>query len=183
LRAAPDTARNHVTSAGLTGSGLRYVPVEHSGNSRESVEEAAHIADAIALLLQGEVTLAKEPARPMRPRDILVVTPYNAQRSRIAQTLAARGLDEIAVGTVDKFQGQEAAVVIYSMATSSSEDMPRDMSFLFEKNRFNVAVSRAQCLSVVVCSPQLLEVRCRKPDEMKLASLLCAYVERTLPAN
>jgi uncharacterized protein len=92
--------------------------------------------------------------------------------------LASRGLRGIAVGTVDKFQGQEAAVVFYSMATSSSDDLPRDLSFLFEKNRFNVAVSRAQALSVLVCSPKLLEVRCQTPQEMLLANLLCGFVER-----
>jgi uncharacterized protein len=106
-----------------------------------------------------------------------VVAPYNAQRLRITRELTARGHAGIRVGTVDKFQGQEAPVVFYSMATSSGEDMPRNMSFLFEKNRFNVAVSRAQCLSVLVCSPQLLEICCRTPNEMMLANLLCAFVE------
>src|SRR6202012_813466 len=115
--------------------------------------------------------------RPLTADDVLVVPPYNAQRLRITRALAARGHDGVRVGTVDKFQGQEAPVVFYSMATSSGEDMPRDMSFLFEKNRFNVAISRAQCLSVLVCSPQLLEVRCRTPHEMMLANLLCAFVE------
>ena len=177
LRAGPNTVRNRVTSDGLTGSGLRFLPVNHTGNSRESVEEAEQIAAAIALLLQGDVTLSDKPTEALEARHILVVTPYNAQRARIAQTLATRGLSEIRVGTVDKFQGQEAPVVFYSMATSSSDDMPRDMSFLFEKNRFNVAVSRAQCLSVLVCSPQLLEVRCHTPREMMLASLLCGFIE------
>jgi uncharacterized protein len=65
------------------------------------------------------------------------------------------------------------------MATSSSDDLPRDLSFLFEKNRFNVAVSRAQALAVLVCSPRLLEVRCTTPNEMALANLLCAYVEQS----
>ena len=119
----------------------------------------------------------------MKRGDILVVTPYNAQRTRIARTLAERGHGGVRVGTVDKFQGQEAAVVFYSMATSSSAEMPRDMSFLFEKNRFNVAISRAQCLSVVVCSPELLEVRCKTPAEMMLASLLCGFIEGAHPPD
>ena len=177
LHSAPATAANRVMSAGLTGAGLRYMPVAHRGNSRESPEEAAAIAEAVDDLLRGRVVLPKEPERDLTAADILVVTPYNAQRLRIARTLAARGHGNVRVGTVDKFQGQEAAVVFYSMATSSADDIPRDMSFLFEKNRFNVAVSRAQCLSILVCSPELLEVRTRTPREMMLASLLCAFIE------
>jgi uncharacterized protein len=178
LHAGPLTANNRVDAPGLTGAGLRFMPIEHAGNGRESVEEADAIAGAVAELLRGTVTLFEKPTRRLEPRDILIVSPYNAQRRRIAQTLAARGLADIPVGTVDKFQGQEAPVVFYSMATSSTADMPRDMGFLFEKNRFNVAISRAQCLSVVVCSPELLEARCRTPQEMLLANLLCEFVER-----
>ncbi len=183
LRSAPATTANGVTSTGLTGAGLRYLPVAHRGNSRESPEEAERIADAIDALLRGRVTLPNEGERDLTPSDILVVTPYNAQRLRIGRTLAARGHTGIRVGTVDKFQGQEAAVVFYSMATSSADDMPRDLSFLFEKNRFNVAISRAQCLSVLVCSPALLEVRTRTPFEMMLASLLCAFIESAIAAD
>jgi predicted RecB family nuclease len=177
LHSALSTAGNRVTSDGLSGAGLRYLPVPHRGNSREAPEEAERIAIEIDALLRGTVVAGTRPERAMTPDDILVVTPYNAQRLLITRALAARGHTGIRVGTVDKFQGQEAPVVFYSMATSSGEDMPRDMSFLFEKNRFNVAISRAQCLSILVCSPQLLEVRCRTPNEMMLANLLCAFVE------
>lgn len=180
LTAAASTARHRVAAAGaLGGAGLRFMPVEHGGNGRESGEEAERVAEAVAALLRGGVTPPHGPERPLVPGDILIVTPYNAQRRRIAQTLARFGVPPVAVGTVDKFQGQEAAVVFYSMATSSADDLPRDLSFLFEKNRFNVAVSRAQALAVLVCSPRLLEVRCTTPAEMELASLLCAYVERS----
>jgi predicted RecB family nuclease len=177
LHSAPATAKNRVSSEGISGAGTRYLPIDHRGNTRESSEEAERIADEIDKLLRGDVVVGAKPKRPLTPDDILVVTPYNAQRLRITRALAARSHAGIRVGTVDKFQGQEAPVVFYSMATSSGEDMPRDMSFLFEKNRFNVAISRAQCLSVLVCSPQLLEVHCRTPNEMMLASLLCAFVE------
>jgi len=177
LTPAASTARHTVDAVGLTGSGLRYLPVEHAGNGRESGEEAERIAAAVAGLLRGEVTPPKGPPRPLVASDILIVTPYNAQRVRIAQALERHGLPPVAVGTVDKFQGREAAVVFYSMATSSSDDLPRDLSFLFEKNRFNVAVSRAQALSVLVCSPRLLEVRTTTPQEMLLANMLCAFVE------
>jgi len=177
LSAGPNTTKNAVASPGITGSGLRYLPVAHQNNSRESVEEADRIAADVDALLHGTVAVSNKPGHPLTQADILVVTPFNAQRTRIGRTLAARGFADIRVGTVDKFQGQEAAVVFYSMATSSSAEMPRDVSFLFEQNRFNVAISRAQCLSVLVCSPDLLEVRCRTPHEMMLASLLCAFVE------
>jgi predicted RecB family nuclease len=177
LHSAPATSGNRVIAEGLSGAGLRYLPVVHRGNSRESEEEAERIVEAIDQLLRGRVIAGAKPQRAMTQDDILVVAPYNAQRLRITRALAARGYPGIRVGTVDKFQGQEAPVVFYSMATTSAEDMPRDMSFLFEKNRFNVAISRAQCLSVLVCSPQLLEVRCRTPNEMMLASLLCAFAE------
>ena len=108
---------------------------------------------------------------------IIVVTPYNAQRRAIAQRLADAGIP-VRVGTVHKFQGQQAAVVFYSMATSSGEELPRSLEFLFERNRFNVAISRAQAVSVLVCSPRLLDISCRTPDEMALVNLVCAFVER-----
>ena len=81
------------------------------------------------------------------------------------------------MGTVDKFQGQEAPVVIYTLATSSPDDLPRGMEFLFSLNRLNVAVSRAQSLAAVVCSPELLRVRARSPEQLKLANALCLLVE------
>jgi superfamily I DNA and/or RNA helicase len=83
----------------------------------------------------------------------------------------------VPVGTVDKFQGQEAKVVLYSMASSSGEDIPRGLELLLSRNRLNVAISRAQCLAYLVCSPQLLEVDCRTIDEMRLANALCRFVE------
>jgi uncharacterized protein len=87
------------------------------------------------------------------------------------------------VGTVDKFQGQEAPIVIYSMATSSVDDAPRGMDFLFSLNRLNVAASRAQGLVILVCSPELLKARCHTPDQMRLASAVCRLVELAALAN
>ncbi len=118
----------------------------------------------------------------MRPCDIIVVTPYNAQRRLIASVLHDANID-IRVGTVDKFQGQEAFVVFYSMATSSGNDIPRDIGFLFEKNRFNVAVSRARAMSVLVCSPRLLDVSCNSAAQMASVNLLCAFAERAASSN
>src|SRR4029077_13239967 len=104
--------------------------------------------------------------------DVLIVAPYNAQVSDLSNRLP-----KAKVGTVDKFQGQQAPVVIYSMTTSSPEDAPRGMEFLYSLNRLNVATSRAQALVIVVGSPRLLEPECRSPRQMQLANALCRYAE------
>jgi uncharacterized protein len=107
----------------------------------------------------------------------MVVAPYNAQVRRLRERLRAAGLGEVPVGTVDKFQGREAPVVFYSMATSSAEDVPRTLEFLFSRNRLNVAVSRAMCLAFVVASPLLLESRARTIEQMRLINALCRFVD------
>jgi len=101
--------------------------------------------------------------------DILVVTPYNMQVNLLKSVLPAGAR----VGTVDKFQGQEAAAVLVSMTTSTAEDVSRGLEFLYSRNRLNVAISRARCLAVVVASPKLLEARCSKIEQMKLVNTLC----------
>jgi uncharacterized protein len=106
--------------------------------------------------------------------DIRVVSPFNAQVSRLADRLAPLG---VPVGTVDKFQGQEAPVAIYSMATSRPEDAPRGMEFLYSLNRLNVATSRARCAAILVANPRLFEPDCSTPRQMKLANALCRYRE------
>lgn len=110
---------------------------------------------------------------PLGSDDILVVAPYNAQVHLLAERVPAGAR----VGTVDKFQGQEAPVVVVSLTASSAEDVPRGMEFLYSRNRLNVAVSRAKALSVVVGSPSLLAVHCRTVEQMRLANVLCRYVE------
>jgi uncharacterized protein len=87
------------------------------------------------------------------------------------------------VGTVDKFQGQEAPVVIYTLATSSPDDLPRGMEFLFSLNRLNVAVSRAKSVAAVICSPELLRVRAHTPEQLRLANALCLLVETATAAD
>ncbi|HZZ65590.1 MAG TPA: AAA domain-containing protein, partial [Candidatus Baltobacteraceae bacterium] len=182
LHSAPSTHRQAVAGQGLSGSGLRFIPVPHIGNSRESVEEAQRLAHECALLLQSTLTDDRGLTRDVRERDIIVVTPYNAQRRLIIKVLRQAGLD-VRVGTVDKFQGQEAFVVFYSMATSSGDDMPRDVKFLFEPNRFNVAISRARALSVLLCSPSLLDVSCSTTQTMASVNLLCAFAEQAEPVH
>jgi uncharacterized protein len=106
-------------------------------------------------------------------KDILVVAPYNAQVDALVADLPSGAR----VGTVDKFQGQEAPVVIYSMATSTPEDAPRGMEFLYSMNRLNVATSRAQCVTVIVANPSLFRVQCKTPRQIELANSFARYLE------
>ncbi|HXG58249.1 MAG TPA: TM0106 family RecB-like putative nuclease [Thermoanaerobaculia bacterium] len=178
LEAAEGRERQRVSgSRGLSGTGLRFIPIEHGGNSQSCVEEAERIADEIANLLGATVTNFEGETRPLRESDIMVVAPYNAQVRCVTEVLRGRGLGNVPVGTVDKFQGREAEVVFFSMTTSSGDDLPRDIDFLFSRNRLNVAVSRARCLAVVVASPRLLDVACATPDQMRLVNALCRFVE------
>jgi uncharacterized protein len=159
------------------GTGLRWVPVEHVGNQQASSEEASRVAAMIAAMRGGSWTDADGVVAPLGDSDFMVVAPYNAQVRRLRAALDAAGLRGVPAGTVDKFQGREAAVVFYSMATSSADDVPRSLEFLFSRNRLNVAVSRARCLAYVVASPRLLESRARTVDQMRLINALCRFVE------
>jgi uncharacterized protein len=105
---------------------------------------------------------------PISPANIMVVAPYNAQVKCIKQLVG----ESIKVGTVDRFQGQEAEIVIISMTTSSGEDMPRDMSFLLDKRRLNVAISRAKSLAIVVSSSDLMNLHCSNPEQIGMANML-----------
>ncbi len=155
------------------GSGLMYVPVEHKGNQSKSGEEVNAIAAIVnGLLNGGKWTGADGKTQPITKADILIVAPFNAQVSALRQRLP--GID---IGTVDKFQGQEAPMVIYSMTASTVEDAPRGMGFLFNPNRLNVATSRARCVCILVSNPALLHPDCRTIEQMKWANALCRYKE------
>ena len=155
------------------GTGIRFLPVEHEGNRSASDEEVARIKFEIESMLGASFTDKDGSSRPLRAEDFMIVAPYNAQVRRLRLSLPAG----VRVGTVDKFQGQEAPVVFFSMATSSGEDVPRDIGFLFSRNRLNVAISRAQCIAILVCSPRLLEARCHSIEDMALVNALCRLVE------
>jgi uncharacterized protein len=131
------------------GTGLRFLPVDHIGNVAAAPEEAERVAQEIRRMLGGSWTNRDGGTRPLIETDFMVVAPYNMQVRLLRRTLEAAGLAGVPVGTVDKFQGREAPVVFYSMATSSAEDVPRTLDFL-SRNRLNVAVSRAMCLATIV---------------------------------
>ena len=158
----------------LSGQGLRFFPVEHRGNRKEAPEEAERIRKLISELLGGGARWrdSKGAERGLTLADIMVVAPYNAQVQCIKKEFPG-----VCVGTVDKFQGQEAPIVLYSMATSTPAEAPRGMEFLYSLNRLNVATSRAQGVAAVVANPALLAPDCRTPDQMRLANALCRFVE------
>ena len=159
------------------GTGLRFKAVSHTGNGSSAPEEAAAVAAEIAAMVGAPWTNREGVTRGLRPEDFMIVAPYNAQVRRLREALTRVGLADVPVGTVDKFQGREAAVVLYSMATSSIEDVPRNLEFLFSRNRLNVAISRAMCLAIIVASPRLLESDARTIEQMRLINALCRFVE------
>jgi len=167
---------------GLRGSGLRFLPVAHAGNSVKSVAEAAMVRVLVDALLSGSWTDQRGATAPLSGDDVVVLAPYNAQVAEIARELP----EQVRVGTVDRFQGQQAAVAIYSMATSSGDDQRRGMNFLYSLNRLDVALSRARAVAVLVCSPDLTSVRCRTAEQLVLANALCRLIGSaghvTLPA-
>lgn len=179
LRSREECELRKVTAAGaITGVGLRAIAIEHEGRSQASPEEAEAIASSCEELLAGAtVTDDEGEERMLTPKDILVVAPYNLA----VREIRARVPDGVRVGTVDRFQGQEAPIVFYAMTCSAGEDVPRGMEFLFDSHRFNVAVSRAECLAILVHSPRLLDANCRTLEAMELVDGVCRFVELAAP--
>jgi predicted RecB family nuclease len=159
----------------VDGTGPRRVDVDTAGEDNASPLEADAVARLARSIVEGRTTWTDEEGttRQLGWEDVLIVAPYNAQVGEIKRRLppAAR------VGTVDKFQGQEAPISIYSMTTSSPELAPRGMDFLYSRHRLNVATSRARCIAVIVASPDLFRVRARTPEQMRLANAFCRFAE------
>ncbi|HEY4320405.1 MAG TPA: TM0106 family RecB-like putative nuclease [Gemmatimonadales bacterium] len=158
-------------------SGVVYVPVETEGCEQRSDEEADIIETLVSELLQGQVSIKGEALRPVTRADILIVAPFNQQVRLLRERLG----EGIAIGSVDKFQGKEAAVVIVSMCASTVEEAPRGAEFLLSPNRLNVAVSRAQALALVVGSTRLADARCTSIREMQLVNGWCGVVQSCHP--
>ena len=174
LRSLPGLETQTVSgNTSFAGAGLFYVPIMHSGNQNRSQEEVNVVSGiAVSLLSNGTKTDAGGVTSPVTADDILIVAPYNAQVAALSEKLPG-----FRVGTVDKFQGQEAAIVIYSMTSSSPQDAPRGMSFLYNPNRLNVATSRARSVVILVATERLLEAECRTIDQMRWANALCRFRE------
>jgi hypothetical protein len=153
----------------LAPTGLRFISIEHEGCAQKSDAEAYRVCQLYQSLLGQRWADREGAVHRIGVDDILVVSPYNMQ----VNLLRSRLPDGARVGTVDRFQGQEAAVVLISMATSSGDDLARQIEFLFSRNRLNVAISRARCLGVIVASPRLLETSCSTIEQMRLVNALC----------
>ena len=159
----------------FAGTGLWFVPVAHEGNTSAAREEVTVIADLVAHLTGGSLRWRdrKQDEHVLTRDDVLVIAPYNAQVADLRAHLPAG----TRVDTVDRFQGQQAAVVLYSMTTSSAEDAPRGMEFFYSPNRFNVATSRARCACIVVGNPRVFTPDCQTPKQIRLANAFCRYLE------
>jgi uncharacterized protein len=181
LASAPCTALRALEGV---APGVHPVPVAHRGNAVASSEEAGEVVRLVQDALGRSWTPSDEvdgvvtalPARELTPDDVIVVTPYNAQQVEVEEALAAAGIAGVRVGTVDRFQGQEAVVAIVSLAASSGRDAPRGLEFLLLQNRLNVAVSRAQFAAYVVYSPGLLDDLPRTPDGVTRLSAFARLV-------
>ena len=184
LGIAPNCDRQLVHSASvLGGTGLRFLPVHHVDNSAASSEEAEVVRRLVeGVLIDGRWTDGEGRTRRLQPADVLVLSPYNAQVHRIRGRLGVLAEQGVRVGTVDKYQGQEAPIVIYSMASSSVADAPRGIDFLYSLNRFTVAVSRARAVAAVVCSPALLAPVVHRPEQLRLVNALCRFALDAAPS-
>jgi uncharacterized protein len=174
LKSHPNTERrflvlNASADPVLKPAGICFEEIQHEGCVQESDVEAERVEQIYQSLLKQHYIDDDGRHQPITEQNILVVSPYNMQVNLLKQRL---GL-EARVGTVDKFQGQEAEVVIISMATSSGEDIPRNIDFLFSKNRLNVAISRAKCLAIIIANPDLLSTPCKTPEQIALVNTLC----------
>ena len=157
----------------LRAAGIVHAAIAHQGCSQASEPEAALVREIYASALRQRYTDRDGVEQAMSPENILVVAPYNVQVNLLRRVLP----DGARVGTVDKFQGQEAELVIVSMTTSSEQDLPRHIEFLYSKNRLNVAVSRAKCLAIVIANPALTAIKCQTPEQMALVNTLCWVAE------
>jgi uncharacterized protein len=174
LASVPSLERQTVRAGGaLSGSGLRWFPTAHAGNKSASDEEADVVAKLVRDVCDGTWVDARGAEHPVTLDDVLVVAPYNRQVARLVAKLPPGAR----VGTVDKFQGQQAAIVIYSTASSNADEAPRGVDFLYDLHRLNVAVSRARALTAVVASPDLLDAEVRNPEQLRAVNALCRYVE------
>lgn len=178
LESHPSAAGQCIGGSGpFSGTGLRYVPVTHTDNNTSSPEEAAVVAQIVDSLLGTPWTNEEGITAPITVKDVLIVAPYNVQVATLRDAMASHVSAGLRVGTVDKFQGKEGAVVIFPTTSSSAEDAPRGMDFLFDMHRLNVAISRARAMAIMVGSPTLLDAATGKPESVPLINAYCRFTE------
>jgi uncharacterized protein len=149
--------------------GIKFIDIQHQNCGQQSKEEGEIVLKLYSNLLQQQYRDREGNIQQITQENILVVSPYNMQANYLKSILP----ENARVGTVDKFQGQEAEVVLISMTTSGDDDLPRDIEFLYSKNRLNVAISRAKILSIIIANPKLMEIRCNIIEQMRLVNMLC----------
>lgn len=175
LTAHDSTAKQLIEAGSLPRAGAFLVPVDHESRAQECPEEIDAIRRAVDTLTSGTWTDRDGVTRPLDASDIIVVAPYNVQVNALADALPG-----IRVGTVDKFQGQEAPVALISMTASTAEETSRGLDFLLSRQRLNVAISRGKALSLVFASPRLCETPCATVEQMRLVNALCALPDWTM---
>jgi uncharacterized protein len=180
LQPAKGNERIKIQSSLIPKSGLYHMLTHHYGNVSSSQEEGELVKQIVAQLCDGNSfwTNKNGVTKSIEKQDIKIITPYNAQVGLLRHLLP-----DMEIGTVDKFQGQEAPIVIFSMATSSSQEAPRGMDFLYNRNRFNVALSRAQGAFVIIAAKALWEPECTTPQQIRLANTFCRFLEVSQPVN
>ncbi len=184
LMAHPDCARQAIDVAGggwvPRGHGIVFSPVEHEGNTQQSAEEIERVVAIYRELLGRPYTDKEGCTTPLGLEDFLFIAPYNAQVRALEQALPAGAK----VGSVDRFQGQEAPVCVLSMCSSAGEFGARGLGFILDPNRLNVAVSRAKCLAVVVGDPGIASTVAGSVEEMGLLNLYCKVLDhRSYPTR
>ena len=160
----------------IKDEGLFYVPIEHTGCSQRSDEEADLIEKTYNKIINKEFKVGDTTGK-ISAKDIMVVTPYNAQANNIRERLKKKFKEDVRVGTIDLFQGQEAKVVLISMTTSDVESLPRHKDFFFSRNRLNVAISRAECVAIIIFNENLLLASASSIKEMKLMNSFCKLLK------
>ena len=156
-------------------AGIIFVPVEHEGNTQASDEEVDEIKKLVNKLLGRIFTNKKGEQKSIGWEDMLFLSPYNHQVNKLQKSLG----ENAKVGSVDKFQGQEAPVVFLSMCASDANESPRGINFLFDKHRLNVAISRAQCLAIVVANPNLSQITASSVEQLSLVNIFCHLLQRS----
>jgi superfamily I DNA and/or RNA helicase len=176
LKPHPVTNERHVKLKldKIKDEGINFIPMSHENNTQKSIEESDCIKDLMGKIIGKKCKdKADSKERNLELNDILVVAPFNMQVNNLTRNLP----ENSKVGTIDKFQGQEAKIVFISMTASDPENIPRHKGFLFSRNRLNVGISRAECVTFILFNPNLLNTSCQKIEEMRLINNFCKLLK------